>query len=73
MLVALLPWRSSGVDNDASFYGCVDFLRGVGAGAVADLEIWKGGFNVVGVAHKAAEGGRQRRITRAAVQPKRAL
>ena len=37
---------------------------------MADLEIWKGGFKVVGVAHKAAEGGRQRRITRAAEQPK---
>ena len=37
---------------------------------MADLEIWKGGFKVVGVAQKAAEGGRQRRITRAAEQPK---
>ena len=38
--------------------------------SVADLEIWKGGCKVVGVAQKAAEGGRQRRITRAAEQPK---
>ena len=38
--------------------------------SVADLEIWKGGFKVVGVSHKAAEGSRQRRITRAAEQPK---
>ena len=40
---------------------------------VADLEIWKGGFKVVGVAHKAAEGGRHCGITRAAEQPKYAL
>ena len=40
---------------------------------VADLEIWKGGCKVVGVAQKAAEGGRQRRITRAAQQPKYGL
>ena len=38
--------------------------------SVADLEIWKGGFKVVGVAQKAAEGSRRRRITRAAEQPK---
>ena len=37
---------------------------------VADLEIWKGGFKLVGVAHKATESGRQRRITRAVEQPK---
>ena len=37
---------------------------------MADLEIWKGWFKVVSVAQKAAEGGRQRRITRAAEQPK---
>ena len=41
--------------------------------AVADLEIWKGGFKVVGVAHKATEGCRRRRITHAAEQPKYAL
>ena len=40
---------------------------------MADLEIWKGGFKVVGVAHKTTEGGRKRRITRAAEQPKYTL
>ena len=41
--------------------------------SVADLEIWKGGFKVVGVAQKAVEVGRQRRITRATEQPKYGL
>ena len=49
------------------------FLGEGGEPAVADLEIWKGGFKVVGVAQKAAEDGRQRRITRAAEQPKYVL
>ena len=40
---------------------------------MADLEIWKGEFKVVGVAHKAAEGGHQRGITCAAEQPKYTL
>ena len=34
-----------------------------------DLEIWKGGFKVVGVPHKATEGSLHRRVTRAAEQP----
>ena len=40
---------------------------------MADLEIWKRGFKVVGIAHKAAKGDRQQRITCAAEQPKYGL